>query len=306
MRRLRYAGLSIFRRIRALQSEFLRLSRERTPYTVHLHGVMACLLGLRALKGAIPRARVLCSPHAERLGSLWLAGLLGRLLQRHLPTFNYAPLATSLAEAQVLSRLLNRSVTVLQQPVSALFFTAPRHEDRAPSVLADGAGTEAVAKVTRLCVLLNGRGARVSFSWLGTAEGRTRAQLEAANIRLLRAADEADRARALSRAWLFIQMSRQDPSGVAQAMAAAVPCLVADIPAHRALIDHGETGFICTSERDLLESVLLLLRDGTERKRIGEAARAEAMRRFSEQGFQRALLRAYGFSMDHYVIRHRP
>ena len=110
VRPLRYAGLSIFRRIRALQSELLRLSRERTPYTVHLHGVMACLLGLRALKGAIPRARVLCSPHAERLGSLWLAGLLGRVLQSHLPTFNYAPLATSLVEAQMLSRLLNRSV----------------------------------------------------------------------------------------------------------------------------------------------------------------------------------------------------
>jgi glycosyltransferase involved in cell wall biosynthesis len=228
--------------------------------------------------------------------------VLGRLLQSHLSTFNYAPLATSLAEAEVLSRLFNRSATVLQQPVSALFFAAPRQEDRKPNVLADG--TDAVDKVTRLCVLLNGRGARVRFSWLGTGEGSRRAQLEAANIRVLRATDDSDRARALSCAWLFVQMSRHAPSpvGVAQAMAAAVPCLVSDIPAHRALIRHGETGFVCTSERDLLESVLLLLRDSSERKRIGEAARAEAMRRFTEQGFQRALLRAYGFSVDDSMI----
>jgi glycosyltransferase involved in cell wall biosynthesis len=132
-----------------------------------------------------------------------------------------------------------------------------------------------------------------------------RAQLEAANIRLLGAADESERAGALSRAWLFVQMSRHDrwPLGVAQAMAAGVPCLVSDIPTHRALIHPGETGFVCTSERDLLESVLLLLRDRTERIRMGEAARAEAMRRFTEQDFQRALLRAYGFSMDQSAIR---
>jgi glycosyltransferase involved in cell wall biosynthesis len=85
------------------------------------------------------------------------------------------------------------------------------------------------------------------------------------------------------------------PHSVAQAMAAGVPCLVSDTPPHRALIRHGETGLICTSERDFLEKLILLLRDRSERKRIGEAARAEAGRRFTLRHFERAILRAYGF-----------
>jgi len=36
---------------------------------------------------------------------------------------------------------------------------------------------------------------------------------------------------------------------------------VSDTPQHRALIRHGETGFICTSQRDFLEKLILLLRD---------------------------------------------
>jgi glycosyltransferase involved in cell wall biosynthesis len=71
---------------------------------------------------------------------------------------------------------------------------------------------------------------------------------------------------------------------------------VSDTPQHRALICHGETGFICTSERDFLEKLVLLLRDRAERQRVGEAARAEAGRRFTLEHFERAVLRAYGWS----------
>jgi len=79
-------------------------------------------------------------------------------------------------------------------------------------------------------------------------------------------------------------------------MAAGVPCLVSDTLAHRALVRHGETGFVCTSERDVREKLILLLRDARERQQIGQAARAEAERRFTSTHFERAILRAYGFS----------
>jgi glycosyltransferase involved in cell wall biosynthesis len=77
-------------------------------------------------------------------------------------------------------------------------------------------------------------------------------------------------------------------------MAAGVACLVSDTPAHRALVRHGETGFVCTSERDLLEKLVGLLRDPLERARMGEAARADAQSRFTSIHFERAILRAYG------------
>jgi hypothetical protein len=82
-----------------------------------------------------------------------------------------------------------------------------------------------------------------------------------------------------------------------------VPCLVTDIPPHRALINHGETGFVCTSERDFLEKLIFLLRQPEERRRLGEAARAEAGRRFTWRHYERAVLRAYGFFIGHALPR---
>ncbi len=305
--RLPCDDLSVVPRIRTLQSEFARLLRERGLYAVHLHGFMSCLLGTRALKGAMLQGRVVCSPHPGQFASPWIAALAGRLLRSHLSPFHYAPLTSSPTEAQALSKLLNRSAEVLPQPVAEPFFAVARHEDFPPTVLAEGAGARAVDVVSRLAVLLNSRDARVRFSWLGTVQGRPAAQLEAANIAVCGAGDDDKRARSLSCAWMFIDMSDRHlfPVGVAQAMAAGVPCLVSDIPAHRALIHHGENGFICTSERDLLEKVVVLLRDGEERRRIGEAARAEAARRFSEENFQRVLLRAYGFLKEDLAIEAR-
>jgi glycosyltransferase involved in cell wall biosynthesis len=296
VRSLRCSGLSVVRRIRALQSEFARLREQKVIYAVHLHGIGPCLLGLRALKGSALQGRVLYSPHGRHFS--WAAGLLGPLLQSQLSPFNYAPLAASLTEAEELSKLLNRSAEVLPYPVGEAFFALSRLEDARPSILARGCGDQALAMVTRLCVLLNSRDARVRFSWLGMAEGPTRVQLEAAHVHVLDAADDRETAQALRGAWLFLEIALCDqrPLGVPEAMAAGVPCLVSDIPAHRALVHHGETGFVCTSERDFLEKAVLLLRDRAERRRIGEAARCEAERRFTLRHFESAILRAYGFS----------
>jgi hypothetical protein len=296
LRPLPCAGLSVVGKIRALQAEFSELSRQRTLYAVHFHGIGPCLLGSRALKGTPVRALVLCSPHGRRFTSPWVSALLGRLLHWELSQLNYAALAPSLTEAQILSKLLNRSADFLPHPVSDVFFAASRHEDTRPSVLADGFGVEAIDLVTRLCVLLNGREARVRFSWLGMAGSEARVPLEAANVEVLDVADDAGRAQSLSRASAFIHISGRNemPLPAAQAMAAGVPCLVSDTPSHRALIRHGETGFVCTSERDFLEKLVLLLRNQAERGRIGEAARAEAERWFTLRQFERAILRAYG------------
>jgi hypothetical protein len=297
VRPLRCPGLSIVGKMRALQVELLALFHEKALYAVHLHGLGPCLLGSRALRGSLVQTRVVCSPHGRYFASPWGATLLGHLLQKQLSTLNYVALAASLTEAQTLSKVLNRSADLLPHPVSDVFFTAPRQEDPRPCILADGFGAEAVNRVTRLCVLLNGRDARVRFSWLGAADGALCVALEAASVDVLGAMDDAERAQSLSRASAFIHISAEDfPRAAMQAMAAGVPCLLSDTPAHRALIRHGDTGFICTSERDFLEKLVLLLRDRTERRRIGEAARAEAERCFTARQFERAILRAYGFS----------
>lgn len=298
VRPLRCTGSSILGRLRALQSEFSRISLEKDLHAVHLHGLGPCLLGSQALKGTAVRGRVLYSPHLACSASPWTSALLGRLLQGHLDRLQGAAVTASLTEAQSLSKLLNRSAEVLPHPVGGAFFEATRQEDARPSVLAGGFGASAVDLVTRLCVLMNGREPRVPIAWLGTAEGAAQAQLEAAGVQVLAVADDDEKAQSLSRASAFIHVSAGNrvPLAAAQAMAAGVPCLVSDTPSHRALIRHGETGFVCTSERDFVEKLVVLLRDRSERARIGQAARAEARRFFTARHFERALLRAYGFS----------
>jgi hypothetical protein len=298
VRPVRCSGAAPFGRLRALQSEFSKIASERELRAVHLHGLGPCLLGSRALKGSPLRGRLLYSPHLACSASPWTAALLGRLLQSLLEPLQGAAVTASLMEAQTLSKLLNRSAEVLPHPVSDAFFEAARQEGARPSVLADGFGARAVDIVTRLSVLLNSREDRVPISWLGMAEAGARAQLDAASVPVLAAPDDVERAQSLSRASAFIHISSGNrvPLAAAQAMAAGVPCLVSDTPPHRALIRHGETGFVCTSERDFLEKLILLLRDRVERERIGQAARAEAERCFTSRHFERAILRAYGFS----------
>ena len=296
VRSLRIARLSLLGKIRALQAQFQEFVHEGSLYAVHLHGMGACLLGSRALMASATRARVVCSTLGVGRSSGWASALLGRLLQNQLAAMNYAVLAASQPEAEALSRLLNRSADLLPYPVGDVFFEVARSEEMPPIVIADGPGMHAVKIVTRLCVLLNGRATRVRFSWLGVPDGHARAALDAANVEILAALDDGEKARHLSRASAVLHLSMADglPLGVAEAMAAGVPCLASDTPPHRAVIRHGDTGLICTSQRDFLERLVGLLRDRNERRRLGEAARAEAGRSFTLRQCQNALLRAYG------------
>jgi hypothetical protein len=290
-------GISRAGRVRALEAGLARLAGAGGLHAVHLHGWEACLLGPLALKALDPRVvRVLCSPHRRQPAVPWAWALAGRMLRARLAPFDHAPLATSLAEAEALGRVLQRSVELLPPVVAECFLDAPRREDARPRVLAQGRGAPAVDIVARLSVLLNGREPRVRFCWMGPAAARERGQLEAASVEVLEPADESGAARALACAWLAIAPSREPGPALAlaQAMAAGVPCLVSAAPEHRALVRHGETGFVCASERDFLEHTVFLLRDAAERRRLGEAARADAGRRFTEAHFRRALLRAYG------------
>jgi hypothetical protein len=305
MRTLGRANLSLFGTLRALQRELARHPKA-SLYAVHLHGMKACLLGSLAMTESAMHNRVVYSPHPERAASPFAAAILRRLWQSR-PDAVQCAVTASLADAPALSRLANRSADVLPHPVGDEYFRAAKAEEPTASVLADGFGREAADVVSRLSVLLNGRTERVPISWLGEPGRDGRAQLEASGVEVLGVREEAEKAQRLSRAWAFVHISSSQrlPIAVEQAMAAGLPCLVGDTSPHRALVCHGETGFICTSERDLLETLVLLLRDPIERRHVGEAARADAARRFTWPHFERALLRAYGFSRGSEVVRAR-
>jgi glycosyltransferase involved in cell wall biosynthesis len=288
-------------RIRALEDELAAQLRERSIYAVHLHGAVACLLGSRALRGSalkghVPlKTRLIFSPQLAELGP-WTRLLAGRLLKAELAPLHWGMVIASPGEAHVVSRLLERSAEVLPPIVDGVFFQVQRHDTERPAVLASGSGIEAVDGVSRLAVLLNGREERVRVLWLGPVTRGGREQLEAAGVRVFDAEDDAGHARLLSAAAAYLHLSQANgPRLLAQAMAAGLPCLASDTLAHRALMRHGETGFICAGDLDFVETLIMLLRDAAERERIGQAARAEAARAFTQRHFETAVLRAYGF-----------
>jgi glycosyltransferase involved in cell wall biosynthesis len=293
---------SLLARVRALEEELTALAGEKSFYAVHLHGAVACLLGSRALRGSALRSRLplttrlLFSPQLSNPAS-WKGLLIGGLLKAELAPLHGGVLFASPGEAHVLSRLLERSAEVLPPVVDPLFFQAQREEAARPAVLAGGSGMEAVHGVSRLAVLLNSRQHRVPMAWLGPVIGAGRAQLEAAGVQVLDAEDLAGVARLLSGAAAYLHLSQANGQlrALAQAMGSGVPCLATDTLAHRAMIRHGETGFICAGELDFVEKLILLLRDPSERDRVGQAARAEAARMFTQRNFETAVLRAYGF-----------
>jgi glycosyltransferase involved in cell wall biosynthesis len=249
------------------------------------------------LKNRVPlQTRLLFSPHLADF-SPWTSVLVGRLLKAQLAPLHDGVVFASPGEAYVVSRLLERSAEVLPPAVDAVFFQVQRQDTAPPAVLAGGSASEAVDGVSRLAVLLNGRQDRVPVSWLGPVTRAAGAQLEAAGVRIFDADDDAGNARLLSGAAAYLHLSQANGQlrPVAQAMAAGVPCLASDTLAHRAMMRHGETGFVCAGDLDFMEKLIMLLRDASERERIGQAARAEAGRAFTQRHFETAVLRAYGF-----------
>ena len=72
-----------------------------------------------------------------------------------------------------------------------------------------------------------------------------------------------------------------------------IPCVAWATPQHREVLRHGETGLLCNSEDELLACVASLVDSPAQRAALGQAARAEALRRFHPSRFSASMLAAY-------------
>ena len=80
----------------------------------------------------------------------------------------------------------------------------------------------------------------------------------------------------------LISLSQHDegrPQVMLEAMAAGLPIIASDLPAHRDIIRHGETGFLVSSQEEL-QKALEHLSDPSTNRRFGDAARAVAIERY--------------------------
>jgi glycosyltransferase involved in cell wall biosynthesis len=91
-------------------------------------------------------------------------------------------------------------------------------------------------------------------------------------------------AAALCEAKLFVLPSLYEghPKALLEAMACGLPVLVTDRPGLREVVRHGVTGHICdVTPEALRQAIQTLLADEALRRRLGEAARAEVLERYS-------------------------
>src|SRR6185503_9063605 len=121
-----------------------------------------------------------------------------------------------------------------------------------------------------------------AFNWIGPVNSVSSARLQAANVGLHEAPDDAERASRLSSGWLYVALggNRGFPLCLAEAMAAGLPCVAIDSPFHRDIVRHGETGYLCRSQTEIIDRIAQLIDTPPLRQRMGRAARTIARERF--------------------------
>jgi glycosyltransferase involved in cell wall biosynthesis len=266
-------------------------------HAVHLHGMLPCLIGAHAVRAAGLQVPIFFSPHASR--SMHMLRGLGALalvfVRPLLRASRAAPIVNTPRETLAFERW--KAAELVESPVADVFFQAGRHEARYPLVVTGGR-TQSVRNAelfSQLAVLLSGEDLRVSFNWIGTVDKVSRMRLNAAGVGVFDVTGDIECASRLAAGWIYLApgSTRGFPLFLAGAMAAGLPCVAFDCPQHREVIRDGETGFLCKSERDMIERIASLIDDKELRQRIGRAARAEAALRFGESEFGAKLLAAY-------------
>lgn len=263
-------------------------------HAVHLHGVLPALAGAQAVRAVrATDAPVFYSPHGSRaLGTLHSFGRLVRALlsTRTSAAIVNQPRDTTAFEDWPASELL-------ESPISELFFTVARNEARQPLIVTGGSmqSVRSAELLAQLAVLLGGEDLRVGFNWIGSVDELSRKRLNAAGVGVFETTSDADRAARLAAGWIYLAPAepRSFPVLMAQAMAAGLPCVAFDCLRHRELVTEGENGFLCETDRDMIERIALLIDDAALRARLGHAGQALARSRFAESQFELKLLAAY-------------
>jgi hypothetical protein len=286
----------VLRRWRVFAAHVRRIVAERRVRGVHLHGLAPLLWTRRAAPG-VP---VYFSPHAAPgLGPRSAWGLRpGWLLKGWLAATGQRAIVTMLEEAAALHRATQAPMQVVENAVPVVYFDTPRREARHPLIVTGGRGDDrrAVELFVQLAVLLSGSQLNLSFNWIGRLGPASLAQLKAANVGYVETDDDGVIATRLAAGWIYLAPTDSAtgfPTFVAAAMALGLPCLVLGSPEHSDLLRDGETGYLCSTELEVMERIGRLIDELSLRRQIGQAGRREAQRRFSPERFRAALLAAY-------------
>jgi glycosyltransferase involved in cell wall biosynthesis len=284
------------RRWKRARDAFVAALRADAPSIVHLHGFIPYLLRAGAVGRLTPQAKVLYSPHGSRaLASGWGPFALLRWLGNHLFGATAAhDIANVSSEARALKASSKQRVTLVESAVAPVFFGVDRAEAEHPLVVTGNRipDMRGAATFAQLAVLLSEESLGVRFDWIGRSDPLSESALKAANVKVSDVTDDAERARRFAAGWLYVAPQGKNgfPLFLAEAMAAGLACVAIDTDYHRDLIRHASTGYLCRNEEEMVARIAMLIDSPELRAVIGDAARREAIRRFSGQNFRDALV----------------
>jgi glycosyltransferase involved in cell wall biosynthesis len=266
---------------------------------VHLHGFVASLVAQRALHQLGNKAPVYYSPHGSRsLESMRTRAALARLLVRpFIGTQHAQAIANGVPEAKALRSLGVQPVRLVEPPVDEAFFDVTARVAKHPLIVtaSRSPNVRGVELFAQLAVLLGGDPLHMSFNWLGAVDPVSAKRLQASNVGVFDVRADTERASRMAAGWVYVALAggRGFPLTLGEAMAVGLPCVAIDTPAHRDLVHHGETGYLCRSRTEIIDRIAQLIDTPGLRHRMGHAASAEARLRFNRQTFFDTLNAAY-------------
>jgi glycosyltransferase involved in cell wall biosynthesis len=213
----------------------------------------------------------------------------------------YSPHGASFSSVETLLREVARpeglQVARVERPVNADFFSMHRNEARHPLVVTGShlSNPRSADLLAQLAVLLGGEDLGLAFNWVGVVDEEVRLRLKAAQVGVFSAKSVGEWASRLAAGWVYLAPGGDPgfPSLLVEAMALGLPCVAVDTPQHRDLIRHGENGYLCRTEEEIVNCIAPLIDSQELRRRIGQAAREGAEQRFGEARFRDALFAAY-------------
>ena len=277
-----------------------RLVSDEHPTTVHVHAVGPGLTE-RMLLAGLPRSSArLFTPHAMPLLNPRrpLMRSLHRALERLAGLLPITPVGRGVGEAQTLARAWRRPAFVLEQPIDDCYFAVEPRPAEPPVILCVGRPTDynAPELFAQLALRFEIDELPARFVWVGDGDAGREARLRAAGVEVTRHLGNAEMAAMLGQATVYLQTSVWEgmPVSLMSAMAAGLPCVVADVTSHRDVVTHGKSGFIVRDIDDFDRHLRWLLDEPELRRRLGESARRECRQRFAGERFRAALQHLYG------------
>jgi hypothetical protein len=280
---------------------YWRMLRRPAPEAIHFHGFIALCAGGLMSRACRLQSALYYSPHGSSahgrlkpVGSMILA-----LLGRWVGVSRMSTIVDATAATGANKPLRHAQTDLIDSPVADVYFSTPRSEAPHPVVFAGGrsAEPEGAHFVAQMSTVFSGAAEGLSFQWLGAVGISDAAEaLRAAGVRVVDDEPDSLCAAHLSVGWLFVAGAggpRGFPVHLAQAMSMGLPCVVADTPSHRALVEQGRNGFIFSSHAEAQRQVAQLIDSAELRSSIGAAAKASARSRFRRRGFEKKLLGLY-------------